>query len=163
MEATRLHNGIIVVREPQQGERREGQDQQAKLLRISVMTRQLLEEVRKASLDEQRRQRLREIYASSLQALKGALSDELQQELTTLVAGLDGVPTESEIRVAQAQLVGWLEGLFQGIQAALWTPHLQAKSQFDAIPRPVTPGETQERGSVEAGLATNQHGHAGYV
>ena len=92
----------------------------AKLLRITSMVRGLLEEVRQSSLDASGRARMRDIYERSREELKGTLSAGLQQELDTLASPLEGTPTESEIRVAQAQLMGWLEGLLHGIQAALW-------------------------------------------
>jgi hypothetical protein len=109
--------------------------QPAKLLRIAAMIRQLLEEVRQSAPDEAGRKRLREIYDKALAALKEGLSPELQKELDTLTMPLGGAPSESEIRLAQAQLVGWLEGLFQGIQAALWAQHQQARAQFDEMRR----------------------------
>ena len=110
------------------------------------MVRELLGEVRQSSLDEPGRKRLREIYERALAALKEGLSDELHQELDTLTIPLGGTPTESEIRVAQAQLVCWLEGLFQGIQAALWSQQMQARAQFEEMRRrglpPGAPDET---------------------
>jgi hypothetical protein len=107
----------------------------AKLLRIASMVRELLEEVRQATVDETARKRLLEIYERSVSELKEILSDDLQEELESLAVPFEGVPTESEIRVAQAQLVGWLEGLFHGIQAALWAQHMQARAQFDEMRR----------------------------
>lgn len=110
-------------------------EQPAKLLRIASMVRELLDEVRQASLDEVGRKRLLEIYERSVSELKEILSEDLQKELEDLTIPFEGVPTESEIRVAQAQLVGWLEGLFHGIQAALWAQHMQARAQFDEMRR----------------------------
>ena len=109
--------------------------QPAKLLRIAAMIRELLEEVRKSSPDEAGRKRLRTIYGKALGALKDGLSEDLQKELETLTIPLEGTPSESEIRLAQAQLVGWLEGLFHGIQAALWAQHMQARAQLDEMRR----------------------------
>jgi Protein of unknown function (DUF2587) len=109
--------------------------QPGKLLRIAAMVRELLEETRQASLDDRGRIRLRQIYERSLQELADVLSPDLQRELFTLTGPLEGVPTESEIRVAQAQLVGWLEGLFHGIQAALWAQHTAARQQFEELRR----------------------------
>jgi hypothetical protein len=109
--------------------------QPAKLLRIASMVRELLEEVRKSAPDEAGRKRLRTIHGKALAALKEGLSDDLQKELETLTIPLEGTPSESEIRLAQAQLVGWLEGLFHGIQAALWAQHMQARAQLDEIRR----------------------------
>ena len=109
--------------------------QPAKLLRIAAMIRELLEEVRKSSPDEAGRKRLRAIYDKSLTNLKDGLSPDLQKELETLTLPLDGTSSESEIRLAQAQLVGWLEGLFHGIQAALWAQHAQARAGLEEMRR----------------------------
>jgi hypothetical protein len=120
-------------------------EQPSKLLRIASMVRELLEEARHASLDEAGRKRLKEIYERSIGELKETLSEDLQEELASLATPFEGVPTESEIRVAQAQLVGWLEGLFHGIQAALWAQHMQARAQFDEMRRRGLPsGRPQE-------------------
>ena len=110
-------------------------EQPAKLLRIASMIRELLEEVRQSSMDEAGRARLKEIYERSIEELHGILSDELQRELSSLTMPFEGTPSDSEIRVAQAQLVGWLEGLFHGIQAALWAQHMQARSQLEEMRR----------------------------
>jgi hypothetical protein len=139
MEETQEHNGLIIVRETPEQESVERVDHPQKLLRIATMTRRLLEEARQASLDEAGRQRLREIYSSSLEQLKGALSEDLRRELEALAPRLEGLPSTSEIRVAQAQLVGWLEGLFHGIQAALWSQHMQAQAQFQAMQQRALP------------------------
>jgi len=117
---------------PQQGE---FVSQPAKLLRIASMIKEVLQDVRQSSTDEAGRKRLREIYERALRELKEGLSDDLQQELSTLTIPLEGTPSESEIRIAQAQLVGWLEGLFQGIQAALWAQHMQARAQLEEMRR----------------------------
>src|SRR5436309_14220726 len=109
--------------------------QPAKLLRIAAMIRELLEEVRKSSPDDAGRKRLRSIYDKALTTLKEGLSEDLQKELETLTLPPESRSSESEIRLAQAQLVGWLEGLFQGIQAALWAQHAQARAQFDEMRR----------------------------
>jgi len=131
----------------QAGARESGEfvSQPAKLLRIAAMIRELLDEVRKSSPDEAARKRLRAIYTRSLATLKEGLSDELQKELETLTLPLDGTSSESEIRLAQAQLVGWLEGLFHGIQAALWAQHMQARAQFEEMRRRgLAPGSPEE-------------------
>lgn len=120
--------------------------QPAKLLRIASMVRELLDEVRQSSPDEAGRKRLGEIYQRSLAELKEGLSEDLQQELQTLTIPLEGTPTESEIRVAQAQLVGWLEGLFHGIQAALWAQHMQARAQLEEMRRRGLPGPREGEG-----------------
>ena len=117
-------------------QRREGQltdliEQPAKVMRIGGMIRQLLEEVKAAPLDEASRARLREIHEQSITELEDGLAPELVDELERLnLPFSEGTPSESELRVAQAQLVGWLEGLFHGIQAALYAQQVQAQSQF---------------------------------
>jgi hypothetical protein len=113
----------------------------AKVMRIGSMVRTLLEEVRAAPLDEASRERLAEIYERSIVELSDALSPDLQHELKMLALPFrDGeVPTESEIRVAKAQLVGWLEGLFHGIQATLFAQQLAARQQLEQI-RQLPPG-----------------------
>lgn len=105
------------------------------LIRIAAMVRELLGEARQSSLDEAGRQRLRQVHDRALAELREGLSAPLQQELDTLTIPLEGTPSESEIRLAQAQLVGWLEGLFQGIQAAVWAQHAQAQAQMEEIRR----------------------------
>jgi hypothetical protein len=96
--------------------------QPAKVLRIGAMTKELLEEVRRAQLDEASRTRLKEIFETSVRELAEGISPDLQDELARLSLPFDdGVPSEAELRVAQAQLVGWLEGLFHGIQAAMFS------------------------------------------
>jgi len=117
-------------------ERREGSltdlvEQPAKVMRIGGMIRQLLEEVKAAPLDEASRARLREIHEQSITELEDGLAPELVDELERLSVPFgDETPSEGELRVAQAQLVGWLEGLFHGIQAALYAQQVQAQSQF---------------------------------
>jgi uncharacterized protein YjeT (DUF2065 family) len=109
--------------------------QPAKLMRIGAMIKELLGEVRESSLDEAGRRRLHQIYERAITALRESLSEELQQELNTLTIPLEGTPSQSEIRIAQAQLVGWLEGLFHGIQAALWSQQMQARAQMEEMMR----------------------------
>ena len=113
----------------------------AKVMRIGSMVKQLLEEVRQAPLDEASRERLAEVYERSVVELAAALSPDLQQELQmlTLPFNEDVVPSESELRVAQAQLVGWLEGLFHGIQATLFAQQLAARQQLEHM-RQLPPG-----------------------
>jgi hypothetical protein len=118
----------------------------ARLLRIASMIRELLEDVRRSAPDEPGRRRLREIYERARAALQETLSDDLKEELDSLTIPLGGSPSESEIRVAQAQLVGWLEGLFQGIQAALWAQQMQARAQLDEMRRRGLPAGPGERG-----------------
>lgn len=107
----------------------------AKVMRIGSMVKALLEEVRAAPLDEPSRERLAEIYERSVVELADALSPDLRQELQLLALPFsdDGVPSESEIRVAKAQLVGWLEGLFHGIQATLFAQQLAARQQLEQM------------------------------
>lgn len=112
----------------------------AKLLRIASMVRELLEETRQTSIDEAGRKRLADIYHRAVSELADVLSGDLQEELTELAPPLEGVPTESEIRVAQAQLVGWLEGLFHGIQAAMFAQQASARAQFEELRRRGLPG-----------------------
>jgi hypothetical protein len=140
--------------QPDGGSPQEAVTQPGKLLRIAAMVRELLEETRQASLDEQGRIQLRQIYERSVQELEDTLSEDLKREFSALAGPLEGVPTESEIRVAQAQLVGWLEGLFHGIQAALWAQHMAARAQFDELRRrglpagrpPTPPGQESQSG-----------------
>jgi Bacterial proteasome activator len=116
----------------------------AKVMRIGSMVKSLLEEVRAAPLDEPSRERLAEIYERSVAELSDALSPDLQQELKMLALPFkDGeVPSEAEIRVAKAQLVGWLEGLFHGIQATLFAQQLAARQQLEQM-RQLPPGAGQ--------------------
>jgi hypothetical protein len=118
--------------------------QPAKLLRIASMVRELLEDTRQASLDEPGRVRLRQIYERSIGELSEVLSSDLREELESLAPPMSGVPTESEIRIAQAQLVGWLEGLFHGIQAALFAQQAAARAQFEEIRRRGLPSGAAE-------------------
>ena len=117
----------------------------AKLLRIASMVRELLEETRQTSMDEAGRKRLADIYHRSVSELAHVLSGDLQEELTELAPPLEGIPTESEIRVAQAQLVGWLEGLFHGIQAAMFAQQASARAQFEELRRRGLPGGPQDQ------------------
>jgi hypothetical protein len=107
----------------------------AKLLRIASMVRELLEETRQASMDEGGRKRLADIYHRAIEELADSVSPDLKTEIEELAPPLDGVPTEAEIRVAQAQLVGWLEGLFHGIQAAMFAQQMAARQQFEEVRR----------------------------
>ena len=118
----------------------------AKLLRIASMVRELLDETRHASMDEAGRKRLVEIYHRSVDELGDSVSKDLKDELQELVPPLDGVPTESEMRVAQAQLVGWLEGLFHGIQAAMFAQQAAARAQFEELRRRGLPGGQEPQG-----------------
>jgi hypothetical protein len=121
----------------------------AKLLRIASMVRELLEETRQTSLDEPGRKRLAEIYGRSVGELAGILSEDLREELASLAPPIDdGIPTESELRVVQAQLVGWLEGLFHGIQAAMFAQQAAARAQFEELRRRGLPAQNPQGGAA---------------
>jgi hypothetical protein len=112
----------------------ESVEQPAKVMRIGSMIRQLLEEVRQAPLDDKSRTRLREIYETSVHELAEGLSPDLQEELAKLALPFsDAAPSESELRIAQASLVGWLEGLFHGIQATLFAQQMAARQQLEQM------------------------------
>jgi hypothetical protein len=121
-------------------------EQPAKVMRIGTMIKQLLEEVRAAPLDEAGRQRLREIHESSIRELEDGLSPELREELDrlNLPFGSD-TPSEAELRIAQAQLVGWLEGLFHGIQTALFAQQMAARAQLEQMRGRALPAGSGER------------------
>jgi hypothetical protein len=119
----------------QQSPQQETITEPAKLLRIASMVREMLDETRQASMDEAGRKRLAEIYSRALGELAEVISDDLREELDSLAPPMEGVPTESEIRIAQAQLVGWLEGLFHGIQAAMFAQQAAARAQFEELRR----------------------------
>ena len=131
------------AREGEKGERTESVSEPAKVLRIGSMVKTLLDEVRAAPLDERSRVRLREIYEQSIQDLSDGLSPDLVAELEALAPPFDSqAPSEAELRIAQAQLVGWLEGLFHGIQATLMSQQMAARAQLD---------EMRQRGLPSAG------------
>jgi len=114
--------------------RTEAVEQPGKVMRIGSMVKQLLDEVRQAPLDEASRSRLKEIYELSVKELSTGLSPDLVAELDRMALPFDDeVPSEPELRIAQAQLVGWLEGLFHGIQATLMAQQMAARSQLDEI------------------------------
>jgi hypothetical protein len=113
------------------------------VMRIGTMITQLLEVVRAAPLDEAGRQRLKDIHESSIKELEDGLAPELRAELDrlTLPFDEDHVPSEAELRIAQAQLVGWLEGLFHGIQTALFAQQMAARAQLEHWRGPPLPGQ----------------------
>jgi len=117
-------------------------EQPAKVMRIGSMIRQLLEEVKAAPLDEASRNRLKEIHRSSIKELETGLAPELVEELERLSLPFteDSTPSEGELRIAQAQLVGWLEGLFHGIQTAIYAQQMAARAQFEQIRKALPPG-----------------------
>jgi hypothetical protein len=116
--------------------------QPGKVMRIGTMVKQLLEEVKAAPLDEASRTRLKEIHASSVKELEEGLAPELVEELERLSLPFaeDAVPSEGELRIAQAQLVGWLEGLFHGIQAAMYAQQMSARAQVEQLRRALPGG-----------------------
>lgn len=121
---------------------RESVQEPGRVMRIGAMIRQLLEEVRTAELDDAGRQRLREIYDQSVEELASALSEDLAEELRRLASPFGDAPASSgELRIAQAQLVGWLEGLFHGIQATLFAQQAAARQQLDQMRHQLGPGE----------------------
>ena len=119
-------------------------EQPAKVMRIGSMIRQLLEEVKAAPLDEASRQRLKEIHRASIEELESGLAPELVEELERLSLPFteDSIPSEGELRIAQAQLVGWLEGLFHGIQTAIYAQQIAARAQLEQMRRALPPGMT---------------------
>ena len=132
-------------------------EQPAKVMRIGTMIKQLLEEVRAAPLDEASRNRLREIHATSIRELEEGLAPELREELDrlTLPFSEDTAPSDAELRIAQAQLGGWLEGLFHGIQTALFAQQMAARAQL----------EKMRQGALPPGLgkAGGAPGHGQYL
>jgi hypothetical protein len=129
-------------------------EQPAKVMRIGSMIRQLLEEVKAAPLDEASRHRLKEIHQASIKELETGLAPELVEELERLSLPFteDGTPTESELRIAQAQLVGWLEGLFHGIQTAIYAQQIAARTQLEQMRRALPPGTHAGPGAAQPGL-----------
>lgn len=127
-------------------------EEPAKVMRIGTMIKQLLEEVRAAPLDDASRNRVREIHETSIKELERALAPELQDEMERLIAPFtkDTTPSDAELRIAQAQLVGWLEGLFHGIQTALFAQQMAARVQLE-----------QMRRGLPAGSGHGGPGHAG--
>jgi hypothetical protein len=137
---------IVVQTHPDNGSTADGDqptaetesiEQPAKVMRIGSMIRQLLEEVRQAPLDEASRRRLRQVYDTSLLELQEGLSPDLSAELVRMAPAFnpEEIPTDSELRVAQAQLVGWLEGLFHGIQATLYAQQMAQRAQIEEARR----------------------------
>jgi hypothetical protein len=129
-------------------------EEPAKVMRIGTMIKQLLEEVRAAPLDDASRNRVREIHQTSVKELANSLAPELQDELERLVHPFadDSTPSDAELRIAQAQLVGWLEGLFSGIQTALFAQQMAARVQLEQMRRGLPAGPS-------AGLVPGHEGH----
>ena len=120
-------------------------EQPAKVMRIGTMIKQLLEEVRAAPLDDASRNRLRDIHAASIRELEEGLAPELREELEriTLPFAEGETPSDAELRIVQAQLVGWLEGVFHGIQTALFAQQMAARAQLEDVRRKALPGGHQ--------------------
>ena len=164
--ADTIEHGELVssvdVQAPAEAEHGESITSPAKVMRIGSMVKALLEEVRVAPLDEPSRERLVEIYERSVVELSEALSPDLRQELKMLALPFnDGeIPSEGEIRVAKAQLVGWLEGLFHGIQATLFAQQLAARQQLEQMrqlpggPSMSGPPTGQQQSAPEQGVGT---------
>ncbi len=132
-------------------------EQPAKVMRIATMIKQLLDEVRQAPLDEASRSRLHEIYETSVSELAAGLSADLREELDRVTPPLGeetSPPTEGELRIAQAQLVGWLEGLFHGIQATMFAQQMAARAQLE---------ERHPRGLPQPGTEARIPGPPGYL
>ena len=140
-------------------------EQPAKVMRIGSMIRQLLEEVKAAPLDEASRNRLKEIHHASIAELESGLAPELVEELERLSLPFteDSVPSEGELRIAQAQLVGWLEGLFHGIQTAIYAQQVAARAQLEQMRRQLPAGMTppQPGGPGAPGQPPQQGGDSG--
>ncbi len=132
-------------------------EQPAKVMRIGTMIKQLLEEVRAAPLDDASRNRLRDIHRTSIRELEDGLAPELREELERLTLPFtdDTVPSDAELRIAQAQLVGWLEGLFHGIQTALFAQQMAARQQLEQM-RQLPPGAAMP-GQRGGGPGTGQY------
>jgi hypothetical protein len=130
-------------------------EQPAKVMRIGTMIKQLLEEVRAAPLDEASRNRLRDIHRTSIAELEDGLAPELREELERLTLPFteDKIPSDAELRIAQAQLVGWLEGLFHGIQTALFAQQMAARQQLEQMrgQGALPPGVVGPRGGAGTG------------
>lgn len=130
-------------------------EQPDKVMRIGSMIRQLLDEVKAAPLDEASRNRLREIHKASIKELEDGLAPELVQELDRLsLPFTEGTPSESELRITQAQLVGWLEGLFHGIQTVIYAQQMAARAQLEQMRRGLPPGSMPQQSQS----ATQPHG-----
>jgi hypothetical protein len=148
--------GEVVTGEPSGQPPTESIASPAKVMRIGAMVRQLLEEVRHAPLDEAGRDRMRDIYDISVRELSNSLSPDLAQELGRVAQPFVGeeIPSEAELRVAQAQLVGWLEGLFHGIQATLFAQQMSARNQLEEMRRRAIPGRP---GPMQPGDPSGQY------
>ncbi|MEU3623768.1 hypothetical protein BS329_27155 [Amycolatopsis coloradensis] len=140
-------------------------EEPAKVMRIGTMIKQLLEEVRAAPLDDASRTRVREIHQTSIRELEQALAPELQDELERLVRPFteNSTPSDAELRIAQAQLVGWLEGLFSGIQTALFAQQMAARVQLEQMRRGLPAGPSAGGGTGFGGGTGEAHGPGQYL
>jgi hypothetical protein len=131
-------------------------EQPAKVMRIGSMIRQLLEEVKAAPLDEASRNRLKDIHAASITELESGLAPELVEELERLSLPFteDVTPSEGELRIAQAQLVGWLEGLFHGIQTAIYAQQMASRAQLEQMRRALPAGQGRPTHETPPGMPT---------
>ncbi|MFS8100826.1 bacterial proteasome activator family protein [Lentzea alba] len=150
----------VVIVGGQDGDIADMVEQPAKVMRIGTMIKQLLEEVRAAPLDEASRNRLKEIHKRSIEELEDGLAPELREELERLSLPFteEGTPSDAELRIAQAQLVGWLEGLFHGIQTALFAQQMAARQQLEQMrgrALPAGSGDAHETGT--GGKGTGQY------
>jgi len=144
----------VLAAQPDGGQADETLQQPAKVMRIGSMIKQLLDEVRHAPLDDASRLRLREIYETSVKEVAEGLSPDLREELDRLALPFDShMPSDAELRVAQAQLVGWLEGLFHSIQATLFAQQMAAQAQLEQMrqQRLLPPGSEPQEGERTSG------------
>jgi len=150
-ERERVQPEVMPVPGPAMGEGPAAKEQvthPTKLIRIASMVRSMLEEVRRAPLDDAGRKALREIHEKSIHELEDVISPELRNELAEVALPFSSAtPSESELRLAQAQLVGWLEGLFHGIQATLFTQQATAQAQLEEMRRKLPPGAPRPPGA----------------
>ncbi len=138
-------------------------EQPAKVMRIGSMIRQLLEEVKAAPLDEASRNRLKEIHQASIKELEQGLAPELVEELDRLTLPFtdEHTPSEGELRITQAQLVGWLEGLFHGIQTAIYAQQVAARAQFEQIRRGLPAGMAPQQPDPQLPQGQHPSGQSG--
>lgn len=162
-------NGLNVAADPEDADPGAMVEEPAKVMRIGTMVKQLLDEVRSAPLDEAARERLAEIHQRSVRELEDGLSEDLLDELhrITLPFSEDRTPSDAELRIAQAQLVGWLEGLFHGIQTALVAQQMAAQNQLVQMRRALPPGAQQAQQMGMPGSAApgdrREHGTGQYL
>lgn len=138
-----------------------------KVMRIAMMTQKLLDELKSNPLDDPSRRRLGEVYANSIEELKAGLDPKLADELERLTEpfAAGATPSDAELRIVQAQLLGWLEGLFQGIQTALFAQQMATRAQLEQMRRALPPGVAapaeQQQPGAPGGIPTNRPGGSG--